>query len=305
LQTNPDDRAARNALADYLQEQGELPHPIAYRVAGADDEGECDPEPLRAFLADPFAGLVRALVVGFCFGDYETSSEGAVRDLIAARERLPHLRALFLGDIVQWESEISWIRHSDLTPLLAAFPELEHFRSRGGEGLGLSAFEHPNLKSLAFEASNLPSAVVRAVGASTLPKLEHLELWLGTARYGANTTPADLAGILEGKGLPALRYLGFCNSDISDDVAVAVAGSPILERLRVLDFSLGTLGDRGAEALLANPALARLERLDIRHHFVSPGVIERLRALGIQVDASGSLEAEGPDERDRYVAHSE
>jgi hypothetical protein len=66
----------------------------------------------------------------------------------------------------------------------------------------------------------------------------------------------------------------------------------------VLDLSLGALTDRGAEALLAAPGLARLKKLDIHHHFVSPALVQRLMALGIQVDARDS-------DAHRYVAHAE
>jgi hypothetical protein len=105
-----------------------------------------------------------------------------------------------------------------------------------------------------------------------------------------------------------------------------------MERLRVLDLSLGNLGDRGAEALLSIPGLTRrerlgiphrqltfdfgpaepagltrLEKLDIHHHYVSPGLVERLQALGIEVDAGEAREPEDPDDPDahRYIAHSE
>jgi sulfur carrier protein ThiS len=297
-----DDKASRMALADFLSEQGETPHPVAYRV-----NGDGMPEQLKAFLADPLLVLVQALVVGFCFDLSGEGSELAVQLLVNARERLPNLKALFFGDLTYSDREISWINLSDLTGLLAAFPPLEHFRSRGGNNLVVKELEHRNLKSLTFEASNLPREVVVAVGGSTLPALEHLELWLGTDEYGANTRPEDLAGILEGGLAPSLRYLGLRNSDISDDVAVAVAGSPLLKKVRVLDLSLGTLGDRGAQALLAAPALAKLEKLDIHHHYVSPDVVARLLALGIQVDASGAEEVEDPDEPEagRYVAHAE
>jgi uncharacterized protein (TIGR02996 family) len=301
LKAHPDDRAARMALTDYLSEQGEQPHPVGYRVGG---DGNCDQ--LRAFLADPFVGLVQALVTGACYYGGDGSAE-VVELLLKARDRFPHLRAIFLGDITYSEQEISWLNLSDLSGLWAAFPQLEHFRARGGAGLVLNPFEHENLRSLVIEASNLPREVVRAVGASNLPKLEHLELWLGTSEYGADTTPEDLAGILEGKGLPALRTLGLRNSEIIDDVAGILGQSPLLERLRVLDLSLGTLGDRGAEALLAIPGLARLEKLNIHHHYVSPALVERLRALGIEVDADAAEEVEDPDdpEANRYVAHAE
>jgi uncharacterized protein (TIGR02996 family) len=301
LVANPEDRAARMALADYLSEQGEQPHPVAYRV-----QGDGRPDQLEAFLADPFVGLVQTLVIGYCFGESGGGSAEVVQALVDAHDRLPHLRALFLGDIIYHDREISWLSQSDLTGLLAAFPQLEHFRARGGGGLALSKFKHQHLRSLAFEASDLPREVVRTIGASSLPALEHLELWLGTSEYGANTTVADLKNILAGKPTPALRYLGLRNSEISDDIARALAKSALLERLEVLDLSLGTLSDRGAEALLAVPGLARLKKLDIHHHYVSPALVERLKALGIGVDASEPLEGEGEDgDAHRYVAHAE
>jgi hypothetical protein len=146
--------------------------------------------------------------------------------------------------------------------------------------------------------------VVRAVGRADLPALEHLELWLGTEQYGADTTVADLKGIFAGKGLPALRYLGLRNSEIADAIARALARAPVLERIEVLDLSLGNLGDEGAEALLANPGVARLKKLDIHHHFVSDALMAQLDALGIEVDVSDPEEPD-EDDRGRYIAVSE
>jgi predicted DNA-binding WGR domain protein len=305
LAANPEDRASLMALSDYLTEQGAEPDPVTYRVRS--DEGAAGP--LKAFLADPAVGLVQALVVGWCFGMDGGDSSEVVEALVKASDRLPNLKALFLGEITYDENEISWINQCDLTGLLKAFPQLEHFRARGGSGLALKKLKHENLRSLTLEASNLSRKVVQAVGASSLPALEHLELWLGTSEYGADTKAADLKGILSGKPTPALRYLGLRNSEIADDIARALAKSALLERIRVLDLSLGTLGDRGAEALLAIPALARLEKLDIHHHYVSDALVKRLEGLGIEVDASDANEPEdvgGENEEGyRYVVHSE
>jgi uncharacterized protein (TIGR02996 family) len=336
LVDDPDDHVSRMAFADYLSEQGVQLPAVAYRVdeAGWGEEGHGTIANLRSFLAEPAVGLVQGLVIGSCWAaaDAMQSSAEVVRALIAARDRLTSLRALFLGDIPYHECEISWIVQSDLTGLLAAFPGLEHFRTRGGNGLVVHELEHQHLKSLAFEASNLPREAVRTIGASKLPSLEHLELWLGTEEYGADTTPDDLAGILQGKHLPSLRSLGLRNSEIADDIAAALAGAPVMQRLRVLDLSLGNLSDRGARALLnipgvahverldlphrqltfdfgqAEPAsLARLEKLDIHHHYVSPAFFERLRALANQVDLSEAHEPEDPEDPDehRYIAHAE
>jgi hypothetical protein len=112
----------------------------------------------------------------------------------------------------------------------------------------------------------------------------------------------DLKGILQGKKLPALRYLGLRNSEIANAVAAALARAAVLDRVRVLDLSLGTLSDEGAAALLANPRVARLEKLDIHHHYVSAAMVERLRGLGIEVEAGDRQDTDGDY---RYVAHAE
>jgi predicted DNA-binding WGR domain protein len=292
--------------------------PVAYRVGLSRQEYYAGnvkfADKLSAFLNDPALGALQAVVIG-CWDHEGGDSTEVVEALVSARDRLPNLKALFLGDAPYQEQEISWLHQCDLTALFDAYPQLEHFRARGGQGLGLGKLKHRHLKSLAFEASNLPAEVVRAVGRSDLPALEHLELWLGTHEYGADTTVADLKGIFAGKGLPALRYLGLRNSEIADAIARALAKAPIVARLRVLDLSLGTLSDQGAEALLAVPGLANLDMLDIHHHYVSPELVRRLAGLGIKVNASEFREAEeeypdeGGDEDDlisvRYVAHAE
>lgn len=309
LATNPDDRASQMAFADFLAEQGEEVPAIAYRIEqdGETYDEEDSLDHLRAFLTDPAVSLVRGLIIGFCFGHDQGDAAAVVAELLAARDRLVNLRALFLGDLTYSDNELSWINLTDLTDLLTAFPKLEVFRSRGGGSLVVRPFTHENLRSLTFEASNLPRGVVQAVGASRLPALEHLELWLGTDRYGADTTPDDLASILSGDGLPSLRSLGLRNSEIVNDIVPLLANAPIMKRIRTLDLSLGTLDDRGGLALLAIPEVANLDRLDIHHHYVSPPLVAQLEALSGTVDASDAQGIEDPNDPTayRYVAHTE
>jgi hypothetical protein len=84
------------AFLDFLSEQGETLPAAAYRVAGQFDEEPALPR-LRSLLDDPAVGLVQALVVGFWGEESDTSSAELVAALIEARDRLPNLRALFLG----------------------------------------------------------------------------------------------------------------------------------------------------------------------------------------------------------------
>lgn len=288
------------------------PDGVAYRLSISWDESE---EELRwtdkfaQFLDDPASGRVAAIVVGPWeepnMGDEQTASR-IVEALASARDRLPHLEALFFGEIISEESEISWIGQTDMSPLFNAYPRLAHFAVRGGNGLRLGALQHDALRALVVEAGGLPREVVREVVAAQLPALRHLELWLGIDDYGGDTTLDDLAPILAGDLFTALEYLGLRDSEIADEIALAVAAAPILDRLAVLDLSLGTLTDTGAAALLASPAVRRLRKLDLHHHFCSPDMVARLAALPIEVDAGDPQEAdEHGGEVYRYVAVGE
>ncbi len=285
-----------------------IPDPIGSldRIAvDYDDDDGAWFDKFDAFLSSPAAAETTALAVGM-WGEGGEASTAVVEAIVAARDRLPRLQAIFLGDIVMEEQEMSWIEQSDVSPLFDAFPNLEHLCVRGGNGLSLGSLRHARLRSLVIQTGGLGRTVVAEVAAGQLPNLEHLELWLGDPNYGGDATVADLAPILAGGLFPKLRYLGLRDSAIADEVAAAVASAPVLGQITVLDLSLGVLTDTGAAALLASPALAKLEFLDLHHHFISDGALAPIKALGIRVDVSDRQ----PDDRDgdelyRYVAVSE
>ncbi|WP_019501546.1 STM4015 family protein [Pseudanabaena sp. PCC 6802] len=254
---------AGKTVENYELELGiEDPVGKIYRLAIDYDSEEGMADLIATFLEDPRVREISGIVIGLWADAYDRSSQDIVEALVAAREKLPHLTAIFLGDIISEECEISWIVQSDVSPLLAAYPQLTHFRVRGNEGLSLGALRHEKLQSLIIETGGLNPNVVREVCQSQLPELEHLELWLGIPYYGGNTTVADLQPILSGQLFPKLRYLGLRDSEIANDIAVAIATAPILDRIKVLDLSLGLLGDEGASALLASPAVAKLDKLE-------------------------------------------
>ena len=305
---------AGKPVVDWEPESGiQDPAGTNFRVSLSWDEaqeGQHWTDKFAAFLDDPAADQVTGIVVGA--GDWLVTfqrgghSGPVVEALVAARDRLPNLQAIFLGDITFDECEISWIQQTDVSPLFDAYPALEHFCVRGTDGLTLGALRHDRLKSLIIQSGGLSAAIVREVTAAQLPELEHLELWLGTDDYGADATVEDLAPILSGNLFPKLQYLGLRDSYIADTIAAAVAQAPVLERIRVLDLSLGALGDEGAEALLQSPAIRRLEKLDIHHHYCSEEMVEKLQGLGIEVDVSEVQEPyDGDYESGRYVAVSE
>jgi hypothetical protein len=325
---------AGKAVADWDEETGiAAPDKVNYRIMldwDATEEGELWTDKLAAFLDDPNAERVTGLIVGHWGRVAEGESAAVVVEaLTAARERLPNLTALFLGDMTYEESEISWIMQSDVSPLFSAYPRLEHFRVRGGNGLSFGGLQHDHLKTLIVETGGLPATALREVMRARLPALEHLELWLGEENYGWDGSIDDLAPILTADLFPNLRYLGLRNSEITDEIASAIGNAPILQHVRVLDLSLGTLSNEGAAALLASPAIRKLEKLDIHHHYLSEEMVARLtgapapaaaaqpplegldaptpsEGLGIEVDASErQVEEESGGARVRYVAIGE
>ena len=108
---------------------------IAYRLrTNYDSQSGALLEALDSLVSQKEAPQLKALVIGAWAGDDPSaSSEGIIKDIIKRRDRLAGLRAIFLGDIIYEENEISWIENSDVSPLLQAFPKLELFRVRGGQ----------------------------------------------------------------------------------------------------------------------------------------------------------------------------
>jgi hypothetical protein len=304
-------------LPSDAEDAGTLPaaDAVAWRLDCLPDESEFEALWQR-FLATVDPGGVRALVIGpWWEGDY-ISFHPVVEALRSDAHRFPALRALFLADVVSEECEISWMEMCDIAPVLEALPLLEELTVRGGgdsvpdqEHLELSRGRHRALKSLRFESGGLPGHVVRAVGASDLPALEHLEFWFGSEWYGGDATVADLAPVLSGAALPRLRHLGLQNSEIQDEIAVAVASAPVVARLDSLSLSMGTLSDAGAQALLEGQPLIHLSTLDLRHHYLSAPFVSRIQDLcaraGVRVELDRAEDRDPEDDEPRYVAVGE
>ncbi|MDX2693879.1 STM4015 family protein [Streptomyces ipomoeae] len=289
------------------------PESVAWRVAvGSYESEEAWEEAFARFLAAVDTTKVRALIVGAWSDAYDSGPEPVIEALVAAKDQLPALRALFLGDIVMEECEISWINQGDVGPLLKTFTELEEFGVRGGNGLVFPELRHERLRKLTVETGGMPAEVVRGVATSDLPALVHLDLWLGTSEYGGDSEVADLAPILAGTRLPALKHLALRNSEMQDDICAALASAPVVARLDALDVSMGVLTDDGATALLTGQPLTHLTTLDLHHNYLSAPIRDRLRdsleAAGVQVDVDPD-DAESDEEEDgtvwRFVAVGE
>lgn len=269
---------------------------------GYEDAPQTYDERLVTLLNEPGAAKLEALVLGAWNGeDSETSPQEILEILVTSKSKLPNLKALFVGDIVSEENEISWITQGDLSSLWAAFPNLEVLYARGGNGLRLGKINHENLKKLVVQTGGMPATLVREALDTNAP-LEHLELWLGTDEYGGTSGVRDFTDLLDGKLFPNLKYLGLTNCSYADALAEALAASNIIDRIETLDLSKGTLSDQGAGALLNSGKLQGLKKLDIEHHYVSEDMVAKLKGAVAELNAADRQELEdyGP-----FVAVSE
>ncbi len=270
-----------------------------------DNEDESPSENLTAYLADPRTATIKALVFGMP-GESGESFDTVIRILVEHAAKLPALRGIFLGDIVQEENEMSWIEQGDIGLILAAFPKLEELRVRGQSSLELSPCTNESLKRLTIETGGMPTAVLHNLARCSFPNLEHLELWLGDDGYGWEGDVDDVLPAIEPALFPKLKSLGIRNSMIADELAAAVANAPVLGQLEELDLSLGTMTDAGAEALIASEKVRRLKSLNLHRNYLTSATLSQLANLGPKVDIGGQEKPDSWDgEPHYYVAVGE
>lgn len=275
-----------------------------YRFRSDYDEENCVPY-LTHFLDTQAAQDAVGIVIGNWAGEDCDGDPGEVIKLLCEkRDQLRSLKAIYLGDIVSEENEISWIHQADVAPLLEAFPKLELLRTRGGNGLAISQPKHACLRGLICESGGLPAEVVRSIGRAEFPALEHLELWMGTQEYGGDSRVEDLQPILSGELFPNLKYLGLRNCEFVDDIAAVIVNSPLVRQIETLDLSLGVLTDEGGRALLSLPTDGALKHLSLHYNFLSSAVSKSLNKLPIQVDLSKPSHMNDEEEW-RFVAVGE
>ncbi|WP_067697804.1 STM4015 family protein [Nocardia jejuensis] len=292
---------------------------VAWRV-GVDSYDSQEPwtDRFARFVSEVDTTAVRSLIVGCWTDAYDKGPEPVIEALVAAADRLPALRALFLADITYEECEISWINQGLVTPLLEAFPALEWFGVRGGQELRFPAVRHERLRELVVQTGGMPADAVRGIAASDLPALTHLDLWLGTSEYGGDSAVEDLAPILTGALLPSLKHLALRNSEMQDEICLALASAPVVARLDSLDVSMGVLTDDGAVALLSGQPLTHLSSLDMHHNYLSAAMrtrlTETLGAAGVTLSlsddgAESDIDEDDEDDEDgevwRFVAVGE
>lgn len=292
-------------VEDFDLEKGIQDPSIAYRFrTDYDGKPNAVVNAIQVFLKDEKIEHVQNLVIGMWGVEHDESPNEIIQILVQSKDKLKNLKGIFFGDITYEENEISWIENTNHAPVLDAFPNLEIYQVRGGNGLSFGKLEHANLQKLVVQTGGISKKVLKEVAEADLPALEHLELWLGARDYGFDSSVEEVMATYRGTAgktshLPKLTYLGLRNSEIADEIAKNLQGDSILDKIEVLDLSMGMIADEGAKALFDNPAIKNLRKLDLHHNFISDDWAEKLADMGLKVDLS---ERDTEEEEDyRYV----
>lgn len=243
-----------------------------------------------AILASSAARLLHSIQIAV--DDHDDIDVGPLLVGIADRGPLPALRELLVRDFDVLERSSSFVGIGDLSPVLRASPNLQTLHVRGAAIRFGKPLRHATLEQLCIEGDALARSTFATLVAAELPALRSLELWLGTRWIGSATTRELLDRLGRGQGLPRLERLGLRSSVVSDDIATALPGWPVLARLREVDLSMGTLGDRGGQVILDHvDRFMHLRRLDLDHNQLSAELAAALeRALGERVRIGRRLE---------------
>jgi hypothetical protein len=254
----------------------------------------------RAFLALPVARFVTALRFGL--QSYESDNDWT--DTMAAVVQSPQaaqLRSLRFDDYHSEDCEISWTAFGDFSSAWKSLPLLEELQIRSGEGGSLGDIDLPNLRKFVRVSGGLGDAEIRSILAAKWPKLEHLEIWFGSADYGAAGSITHLADLL-GSPLPSLRHLGVVNAEFTHELIAPLSRSKLLKQLKALDLSRGVIMDSDLDDLLNNAdAFKHLDKIDLSENLLNDRVDELKQALPNALVHDQRYE----DDEHRYVAVGE
>ncbi|QSQ17586.1 WGR domain-containing protein [Myxococcus landrumensis] len=270
----------RASLAEELVVDWHLGFIRAARLGKADAESRLDvPSAVRALLTHPSARFLRGLSIGLVDLEGNNTYDGVTRAIVDAGAS-QSLQRLFIGDFnYPSQYEISWSYLKDVSPLYAVLPDLRSLRLRG-TAVELADIHLPELREFIMESGGLPLGAVKSIANARWPKLERLDVWFGSARYGAEGGVEDIRSILDGKGLPKVTQLGLCNSEFTDELVKVLPTAKILAQLTHLDLSKGILSDEGAQVLARNAsAFGHLKSLDLRQNLLTHDGVKLLATL--------------------------
>ena len=227
---------------------------------------------INALLQQPQVEQIEALI---CNIEWDYWNEGKqfgffLEAICDAKEKLPNLKALFIGDREEHQYRKSKIDIFDIQPILEAYPNLEVLQVRGRFSeypLECEDFRHDRLKTLIIETADLSEYNLTQIINLDLPGLEYLEIWLGRqiGHYSDDNSHVEkmLANLLQEDSFPNLKYLALKSAEPADTIAEEITKSSLLDRLLILDLSMGYLTDKGYSLLKNHPKAEKLHSLNI------------------------------------------
>ncbi|MFT3708565.1 MAG: TIGR02996 domain-containing protein [Archangium sp.] len=264
--------------------------------------GQLDDVPLSKvieFLFESVAGrFVRDLRIGI--STFESNDYGLEMQAVGAKPR-PFLRSLYVGDFEREETELNWSQLGDASVMWKALGNLRDLTLRSGS-MSLGKIELPELRSFATRTGGLSKDNVKSIATAQWPKLESLDVQVGSDRYGSDVELSDLEMLLQ--NVPAtVRHLGITNTEHADLLMPLIAQSPVLQQLETLDVSLGTLGPEGGQIFLSHAdRFAHLKKIELSESWLGDDFVDRIREKLPQAVSTSQEEGE-PD--DRYIAAGE
>ncbi|MHC1747245.1 MAG: STM4015 family protein [Cellulosilyticaceae bacterium] len=265
------------------------------------DDGKGIDDLIKRMAKDKKLQELKHITIG-CWGESCDENCQKILDfLVENKDKLGNLETLFVADMDYEECEVSWIEQGNYTDVIKTFPNLKKLKIKGSNGLVLSPMNHENLEHIEIICGGLPTSVLKELVNSKLPNLKTLILYLGVDNYGFDGSIEDVKPLLSKALFPSLTRLELVDSEIEDEVVKAVLESDILAQLKQLAFSKGCLTDEGGNEILQHQdKVSHLENLDLSYHYLTDEMMEKLKALPIQVDVSDQQEAECYSDGDVY-----
>lgn len=247
---------ARDHVSELAFRRGLLDSVILHHHGGE----EVLEETLARLSADPCGRVVRRIEIQAVEFDGAGNLGPAIEQLAALG--FPRLRELAFVEGANLGNP--WIdgpiRVGDLTPLYAAYPQLEVFEL-GGKEYELGDLAWPSLRRLVL-ADMTPSDVA-TIARADLPALADLDLFFG--RWRVDGLDAVFRPLLD-RTMPTLARLALVAEipQVMRYLVRAVPGSALAKHVRVLAFPRGAFDDDCVRTLVQwAPRLRALERIEM------------------------------------------
>lgn len=297
LATNPEDRDALLAYADWLNGLGD---PLGEFIRLDLDLHNRPPDEARKTVHDRWGELldrhgkewVQPLeALGLSpklYGEFSPTlwlNHGVIESVTINKEGVLPKRAAELFEAAPALRKITFEECSVNMPEIAELPQLEQIvflglRAVSLDGDDVRAIAHsPHLAGLTeLDLNDNPFGPGGAAALASSPNLRSLEsLELGNCAIGPDGT-----GALAHSGLlQTVRRLNLASNGIGSEGLRALVASPHLGNLRALFLGWNGLGDDGARALATAPNLGQLEALDLAGN--------RLTAAGVKALAESAI----------------